>query len=73
MTNEVSSFCNCCFFDDSIIINLGCQVEISKMFCVLYASINLMLQIEKKTLSVLPTKRDLNAKMNCNDKLYIYS
>ena len=35
-----------------------------KIFCVLYVSINLMLQIGKKKKRVSPTKRVLNTKMN---------
>ena len=41
-----------------------------KIFCVLYVSINLMLQIEKKKKRVSPTKRVLNIKMNYDTKFY---
>ena len=41
-----------------------------KIYCVLYVSINLMLQIEKKKKRVSPTKRVLNTKMNYDTKFY---
>lgn len=44
--------------------------DIFNVFCVLYASISLMLQVGGKTWSVSPTKRDLNTKMKYNNKLY---
>ena len=41
-----------------------------KIFCVLYVSISLMLQIEKKKKWVSPTKRVLDTKMNYDTKFY---
>ena len=41
-----------------------------KMLCVLYVSINLMLQTEKKKKLVSPTKRVLHTKMNYGTKFY---
>ena len=41
-----------------------------KIFCVLYVSINLILQIEKNKKLVSSTKRVLDTKMNYDTKFY---